>query len=99
MRRLSILITAGLIACDGPRENAGEQADFETGAVNSEDTLRKGPAEQLGEKQDRAAATEERARDAQAEALEAAAEERREQADQEAGELENRAEAIRSKKQ
>ena len=96
MKRLSILIAAAMVACDGPRENAGEKADFESGAVNSEDTLRQGPAEQLGEKQDTAAETRERAKDAEADALEAAAAERREQADQEADALENRADAIRS---
>ena len=96
MKHLTILIAAALVACDGPRENAGEKADFASGAVNSEDTLQKGPAEQLGEKQDRAAETRERAKEAEADALEAAADERREQADQEADELDNRAEAIRS---
>jgi hypothetical protein len=96
LRHLTILFAAAVVACDGPRENAGEKADFETGAVNSEDTLRKGPAEKLGEKQDRAAETRERAGDAEADALEAAADERREQADQEADALDNRAEAIRS---
>ena len=96
MKHLTILIVAALVACDGPRENAGEKSDFASGAVNSEDTLQKGPAEQLGEKQDRAAETRERAKDAEADALEAAAEERREQADQEADALENRADALRS---
>ena len=37
LKRLSILIAAAVIACEGPRENAGEKADFESGAVNSED--------------------------------------------------------------
>ena len=96
MKRVSILIAAAMVACDGPRENAGEKADFESGAVNSEDTLRQGPAEQLGEKQDRVAETRERAKDAEADALEAAADERRERTDQEADALENRADAIRS---
>ena len=96
MKHLTILIVAALVACDGPRENAGEKADFASGAVNSEDSLQKGPAEQLGEKQDRAAETRERAKDAEADALEAAADERREQGDQETEELENRAEAVRS---
>jgi hypothetical protein len=96
MKRLAILVAVAVAACDGPREDAGEKADFASGAVNSEDTLRQGPAEKLGEKQDQAAATLERAKDAQADALEAAAGERREQADQEADALENRADAIRS---
>lgn len=96
MKWLFFLVVAAVAACDGPREDAGEKADFESGAVNSEDTLRQGPAEQLGEKKDRAAQTRERANDAQGDALDAAAQERREQADQEADELENRADAIRS---
>lgn len=96
MKRLAILFAVAVVACDGPRENAGEKVDLEKGAVNSEDTLRKGPAEKLGERQDRAAETRERARDAEADALEAAADERREQADQEADAMDNRAEAIRS---
>lgn len=96
MKHLTILIVAALVACDGPRENAGEKSDFASGAVNSEDTLQKGPAEQLGEKQDRTAEAQERARDAEADALEAAAKERREQADQEADALDNRADALRS---
>ena len=91
-----MLIAAAVVACDGPRENAGEKADVASGAVNSEDTLRQGPAEQLGEMQDRAAETRERAKDAEADALEAVAAERREQVDQEADALENRADAIRS---
>jgi hypothetical protein len=96
MKRLIILTAFVMVGCDGPRENAGEKADFESGAVNSEDTLRKGPAEQMGEKQDRAAEARERAKDAEADALDAAADERREQGDQEADELENRADAVRS---
>ena len=96
MKRLIILTAIVMVACDGPRENAGEKADFESGAVNSEDTLRKGPAEQLGEKQDKAAQARERAKDAEGDALDAAADERRELGDQEAEALENRADAVRS---
>lgn len=96
MKRLFILLVAAVVACDGPRENAGEQADFNSGAVNSEDTLRQGPAEQLGEKQDRVADTRKRHQEAEADALEASADERRERADQEAEALETRADAIRS---
>ena len=96
MKRLVILFAIAVAACDGPRENAGEAADFQSGAVNSEDTLRQGPAERLGEKQDVAAESRRRAKDAQGDALEAAADERRERADQEADALENRADEIRS---
>ena len=55
-----------LAACDGPRENAGENADFAAGVVNSEDTLRQGPAEKLGEAQDIAAKRAEEAKEAEA---------------------------------
>ena len=96
MRPILLALACTLAACDGPRENAGEHSDFNSGAVNSEDTLRSGPAEALGEKQDRAAETAEKAKDAKADALEAAAAERREEASQEAKELEQRAEEIRS---
>jgi hypothetical protein len=96
MRILAMSAALALAGCDGPRENAGEQADFAAGAVNSEDTLRSGPAEQLGEIEDRADQARERATDAQADALEAAADEKREAADQAADALENQANAVRS---
>ena len=90
----SILLTAS--ACDGPREDAGEAADFNAGAVNSEDTLRSGPAEELGERQDAAAQAIEEAKDARADALETAADQTRDQADEKARELEEQAKQIRS---
>lgn len=95
MRAFALIVAIALAGCDGPRENAGEQADFEAGAVNSEDTLRSGPAEQLGEKQDKADRARARAADAQADALEAAADEKREAADQQADALENEAKQVR----
>ncbi len=97
MRVPTILAALALIGCDGPRENAGEQADFVAGEVNSEDTLRSGPAEELGEKEDRADQTRERAADARADELEAAADQKREAADQEVDALENEAKRVRSK--
>ncbi|MBN2974006.1 hypothetical protein JW805_18550 [Roseomonas aeriglobus] len=45
-RRLgSLVLVASLLlaGCDGPRENAGEQADANAGVVSSEDTLASGP--------------------------------------------------------
>ncbi len=96
MRLPAILATLALIGCDGPRENAGEQADLVAGDVNSEDTLRSGPAEELGEKEDRADQTRERAADAHADELEAAADHKREAADQEVDALENEAKRVRS---
>jgi hypothetical protein len=93
-----LVITACLaaVACDGPQEDAGEQADFANGIVNSQDTLRSGPAEDLGETQDRAAAAAEKSRDARADALEAEADEARQRAKHQARELDRRAEQIRS---
>jgi len=95
MRMIALAGLVALAACDGPRENAGENADFETGVVGSNDTLRQGPAERLGEAQDVAAKRAEEAKEAEAKALEAAADEKREVADQQADALENQADRIR----
>ena len=95
MRMTALIGLLALAACDGPRENAGENADFEAGVVNSEDTLRQGPAERLGEAQDIAAQRAEEAREAEARALEAAADEKREAADKQADELEEQADRVR----
>jgi len=84
-------------ACDGPREQAGEKADAASGAAPGEDSMGKGPAERLGEKQDQIADDIKDAKEAQADALEDAADAKREQADQQADELEKRAEQIRGK--
>ena len=56
MIRISIaaLVALTLVACDGPRENAGEKADAAAGVVPSEDSIRSGPAETMGERQDKA---------------------------------------------
>ena len=99
MRVLVTIAALALFACDGPRENAGEQADFAAGEVNSEDTLRSGPAEQMGRLQDKADQASRRAADARADALEAAADEKREAADQQADALENEARRVRSSPQ
>ena len=96
MRVLTIVMALALAGCDGPRENAGEQADFAAGAVNSEDTLRQGPAEKLGEAEDRAEDARKRAADARADELEAEADRQRETADQQADALENQAKQVRS---
>ena len=85
MRTIAIAALIALAACDGPRENAGENADFAAGVVNSPDTLRQGPAEKLGE-----------AQEAEARSLEAAAEEKRAAADSEAEALEARADEVRN---
>ncbi len=95
MRTIALAALIALGACDGPREDAGENADFAAGAVGSNDTLRQGPAERLGEAQDTAAQRAEEAKEAQARALEAAADEKREAADQQADALEEQADRVR----
>lgn len=91
------LLTAGLAAaaCDGPRENAGEQADFEANRVGSEDSLRSGPAEEMGAKQDAAAESRADAIEARADSLEASADEAHEAARQRARSLREQAKATR----
>lgn len=96
MRTIAIAALIALAACDGPRENAGENADFAAGVVNSPDTLRQGPAEKLGEAQDLAAKRADEAKEAEARSLEAAAEEKRAAADSEAEALEARADEVRN---
>lgn len=95
MRMIALAALIALSACDGPRENAGENADFSAGVVNSPDTLRQGPAERLGEAQDIAAKRAEEAREAEARALEAAADEKRALADKQADALDDQADRIR----
>lgn len=95
MRSIAFAALIALSACDGPRENAGENADFAAGAVGSTDTLRQGPAERLGEAQDIAAKRAEEAREAEARALEATADEKRAAADQQAKALEDQANEVR----
>ncbi|MBA3512445.1 hypothetical protein [Sphingomonas sp.] len=95
MRILALAALIALAACDGPRENAGENADFEAGVVNSPDTLRQGPAERLGEAQDTADKRAEEAKEAEAKSLEAAADEKRAAADKEADALEEEADQVR----
>ena len=96
MRLIAIAALTALAACDGPRENAGENADFAAGAVGSTDTLRQGPAEKLGEAQDVAARRAEEAKEAEARALEATADEKRAAADKEADALDEQADAVRN---
>ena len=96
MRTLAFVALISLAACDGPRENAGENADFAAGVVNSPDTLRQGPAERLGEAQDIATKRAEEAREAEAKSLEAAADEKRAEADKEADALEEEADRVRN---
>ena len=97
MKRFTILSACliGLAACDGPREDAGEKADNASGVVGSEDTLRSGREETVGEARDDAATSANEAREARADALEDAAEQAREEADQKAEVLEQQAEKAR----
>jgi len=96
--KLLVLSAAGLAAaaCDGPRENAGEKADAAAGRVGSEDTLRSGPAEEMGAKQDAAAESQADAMEARAESIEDSAEQAREAARQRAEALRKEAEAARA---
>ena len=96
MRMLALATLIALVACDGPRENAGENADFAAGVVGSNDTLRQGPAEKLGEAQDMAAKRAEETREAEARALEAEADEKRAAAAEEAEALEQQADRVRN---
>jgi hypothetical protein len=91
-----IAALAALAACDGPREDAGENADFAAGEVGSNDTMRQGPAEKLGEAQDTAEKREKEAKEAEAKSLEAQADEQRKAADQQADALEDQADRIRN---
>lgn len=84
-------------ACDGPQEQRGEQIDAASGAVGSEDSMRSGPAETLGERMDDAAKSADQASEAQADALEDQADARREAAEQQAESLEQRAEDLRGR--
>jgi hypothetical protein len=95
------LITAlaalnALAACDGARENAGENADFAAGEVGSNDTMRQGPAEKLGEAQDKAEQRAKEAKEAEAKSLEAQADEQRKAADQQGDALEAQADRVRN---
>ena len=96
MRTVLFAALIALAGCDGPRENAGENADFAAGAVNSPDTLRQGPAERLGEAQDIAAKRAEEAKEAEAKALEATADEKRATAEMEADALDQQADQVRN---
>jgi hypothetical protein len=96
MRTVAFVALIALAACDGPRENAGENADYAAGVVGSNDTLRQGPAEKLGEAQDMAAKRAEEAKEADARALEAAADEKRASAAEEAEALEQQADRVRN---
>ena len=85
----------GLAACDGPREQAGEIADNASGAVDGEDSMRSGPAETMGERQDEAAEAANEARDAAADALEQKAEAAEAKAGEQAEQLRQQADEVR----
>lgn len=98
-RRTQFLAAFGLLAaaaCDGAGEQAGEKADNASGAVASEDTMRSGPAETMGERADDAAESAAEAKEARADALEEQADANRDAARQQAEALEQQAEKVRS---
>lgn len=100
MTHLAISLAAAALAltsCDGPSEQSGELIDNATGAVGSEDTLRSGPAETLGERQDKARETAEAAADARADALEEQADAERAAAEENAEHLEQEADRVRDR--
>ncbi|HEX8384508.1 MAG TPA: hypothetical protein VF592_14180 [Sphingomonas sp.] len=99
MKRSILAVAAlfALAACDGAREDAGEQADNAAGVVSSEDAVASGPNETLGEVRDDAAESANEAREARADAMEDAADESRAAADQKADTLEEQAEQARGR--
>ena len=84
-----------LAACDGPQEQAGEEADAASGAVGNEDTLRSCPAETLGERADEAQESAEEATEARADALEERADAERDAAERRAEALDQQADRVR----
>lgn len=82
LKKFLPLLCLSIAACDGPRENAGEKADVAAGKVGSEDTMRQGPAERLGEKADEAIERRSEALEARASSVEAAADKASEAAKQ-----------------
>lgn len=91
----SLTAALAFAACDGPRENAGEEADAAANLVDSEDTLRSGPNEEMGARQDAAAEAAADSKEAQADALEAQAAESSAAARQRAATLRNEADTVR----
>ncbi len=97
MRILAGILLLGAAACDGANEQQGEKADNAAGAVDSEDTMRSGPAETMGERQDDAADSAKDAAEARADALEEQADAQRDAAEQKAEALEQEAEKARGR--
>jgi hypothetical protein len=92
---LASALIAGLAACDGPKEQAGEIADNASGAVDGEDSMRSGPAETMGERQDKADQSANEAREAAADALDEKAEAAEDAAKERGEELRQQADAVR----
>jgi hypothetical protein len=97
MRKLIVTfaLLAGLAACDGPKEQAGEIADNASGAVDGEDSMRSGPAETMGERQDEADKAANQAREATADALDEKAEAAEAAAREQAEQLRQQADQVR----
>ena len=93
--QLAGLALIALVAgCDGPHEQAGENADAAAGIKDG--PLSEGPNERLGEIQDRTERDQKRAVEAQADAAEDRADEVRRTADTRADALEREAAEIRN---
>jgi hypothetical protein len=92
---LAAALIAGLAACDGPREQAGEAADNASGAVKGEDSMSSGPAETMGERQDEALESANQAREAAADALDEKAEAAEAAAQEKAEQLRQQADQVR----
>jgi hypothetical protein len=103
MTRIVHLIPVALLlvsaACDGPAEQAGEQADAASGATESEDSTASGPSETLGESADEAADSQADAVEARADALEEQADAQRDAAERTAEALEQQADDLRGSDQ
>jgi phage/plasmid primase-like uncharacterized protein len=94
---LTLAAALAVAACDGPREQAGEKADNASGAVDGEDSVKSGPAETMGERQDEAADSANEAKEARADALEEQADSERDSAAQRAEALEQEADKARGR--
>src|SRR5687768_363762 len=97
MEKLCLMFASlGLVACEGPHEQAGQKQDEAAANAAGVDYGGSGPAERRGKVQDRAEDAAREAREASAEALEAKAQNYRRQADVEAEKLEAEARDVRT---
>jgi hypothetical protein len=99
MKKLALVLAGlmGLVACEGPHQQAGERQDQAAANAAGVDYSGSGPAERAGKAQDRAEAAARAERDAAADALEAQARNYQRQADVEAQKLREQARNVREK--